>query len=236
MNTVPKMVVGVIVAVLVVVGAYWILHSHSGDGLANISTSADAKLTSSQVQEVLTRIGEFLVLPTGESPSVSIIRDAMALAQEQSFYAGASNGDILVVYSNRAIVYDPKADKLVNVSAIVQGSASPSPVASGSMATVTPSGTPAAPEKVKVDVLNGSTKAGLAGVTASALKKNTWVTIGVVGDAKGTYTDNVIVDLTKGKKPNAIAALEQLYGVTSTTALPKGEATSTADIVIIVAK
>lgn len=203
----------------------WNTQSDSGLGQLN----PDEKLTDSQVNYLVGRISQFMVVPVDEQPSVTVITDAQRLADERALYQDAKDGDLLVVFSNRAIIYDPVADKLVTVSSIDRleeptTSASPSP-----------SGTPVAAENVTVDVFNGTTTAGLASSTASDLKKNAWVTVGKVGDAKGSYTSTVIVDRTGGKKPGAIAALEAKFGVTATTALPDGES-STADIVVIVGK
>jgi hypothetical protein len=229
-----KLVLGVALVVLVVVGGWWAFKMGSDDTLANISASV--KLTDAQVQAVVERVGKFMVIPTDEKPSVAVLKDTDALAQQQSFYRGAKDGDILVIYSSRAIIYDPVANKLVSVSPIqAAASASPSPIASGS-ATITPSASPAAPEKVTVDVRNGTATAGLASSTANTLKKNSWVTIGAVGDAKGSFAKTVLVDLTNGKKPNAVAALAEVLKVTAVTAIPTGESTSTADILVIVGK
>jgi hypothetical protein len=230
-----KIILGLVVVCVVALGGWWAFHAGSDDTLANIS--AGVKLTDAQVQTIIDRIGKFMVVPTDEKPSVVVLRDVQSLQAQQPFYDGAKDGDILIIYSNRAIIYDPAANKLVSVSPIQQ--ASPSPVASGS-AQFSPSpsvsATPLAPEKVSIEVRNGTIVAGIAGKTASDLKKNTWVTSTKTGDAKGTYTATVLVDLSGGKKPGAIAALEKIFSVTAVAAIPKGESTSTADILVILGK
>lgn len=234
-----KLTLGLLVVVLVGVGVWWAFSAQSGNSLANLSTAAGAKLTDSQVQEVVARIGKFMSVPSDEKPSVVILRDVQSLVAQQPFYQGAKDGDLLVLYANQAIIYDATANKLVAIGPVQRNNATPAPTASGS-AEFSPSPsvsvTPAAPEKVTIDVRNGTTIAGLAGSTASTLKKNTWVTIGTVGDAKGSYTKTVLVDLSGGKKPKAVAALEGILKVTAVTVLPKGESTSTADILVIVGK
>jgi hypothetical protein len=241
MKSSHKLFLGLVVVVLVGVGVWWAFSAQSGGSLANLSSNATVKLTDAQVKEVISRISKFMVVPTDETPSVVVLRDVQSLQAQQPFYNGAKDGDILVLYSNRAIIYDADANKLVAVGPIQRNDATPAPTASGS-AQLSPSPsasvstTPAVPEKVTVDVRNGTTTAGLAGSTASTLKKNTWVTIGAVGDAKGSYTKTVLVDLSGGKKPNAIAALEGILKVTAVTALPKGEQSSTADVLVIVGK
>lgn len=222
---------------VVVLGGWWAFHTGSDDALANIS--AGAKLTDVQVQTVIDRVSNFTAVPSDEKPSVVVLRDVGSLEAQQPFYHGAKDGDILIIYSSRAIIYDPVANKLVSVSPIQQATASPSPIASGS-AQFSPSpsvsATPVAPEKVSIEVRNGTSVAGLAGKTASDLKKNTWVTSTKTGDAHGTYATTAIVDLSGGTKPGAVAALEKLFGVTAVTAIPKGESTSTANVLVIVGK
>lgn len=231
-----KLLLGVGLVVVVVAGGWFAFNAGSQDGLANLS--AGAKLTDAQVQLVIDQVSKFMVLPSDEDPSVVVLSDVAMLAEQQPFYGDAKDGDILVVYSTRAIVYDPKAEKLVSVSPIQRTEESPAPVASGSAQTSpSVSATPIAPEKVTIDVRNGTATAGLAGSTASDLKKNKWVTIGVVGDAaKSSYTSMVIVDLSGGKNPGAIAELERVFKVTAVTELPKSESTSKADILVIVGK
>jgi LytR cell envelope-related transcriptional attenuator len=241
MKTTYKMILGVLLVALVSVGGWWAFNSQSGDDLAKLSANAGAKLTEAQVDAVVARISKFMVVPEGERPSVVVLKGTAELAQQQAFYKDAKDGDILIVYSSRAIIYDAKANKLVGVSPIAQNTATPVPTvvttASGSaQLTPTPSAAPVAPENVTIEVRNGTTTSGLAGKTASDLKKNTWVTSTTAADAKGTYKATVIVDLTGGKKPGAIAALEKLFGVTAVTALPTGEAKSTSDILVIVGK
>jgi hypothetical protein len=232
-----KLVLGIALVIVVGVGGWWAFSSQSGNGLANIS--AGTKLSDAQVQEVIGLIGKFMVVPTDEKPSVVVLKDVASLEAQQSFYHGAKDGDILILYSTRAIIYDAAANKLVAMGPVQRNEATPAPTASGSAAfspSPSVSATPIAPEKVTVDVRNGTTTAGLAGTMASTLKKNTWVTIGAVGDAKGSFTKTVLVDLSKGKKPGAVAELERILKVTAVTELPKGESTSTADLLIIVGK
>lgn len=230
-----KLIIAAVVIVVVGVGAAFVWSRQGADGLAQLASQPGAKVSADQVKQLVARIGQFMVVPTDEEPSVVVLQNTADLAAQQTFYKDAKDGDILLLFSNRAIIYDALTNKLVNVGPIVRNDATPLPDGTASAsASVTPSATPAAPEAVKVDVRNGTSKAGLAGATASTLKKNSWITIGTVTDAKSSYTKTVIVDLSGGKKPNAVAALADLLKGTVQTSLPKGEASSTADILVIV--
>ncbi len=228
----------IIVALIVIgiaAGGWWVWRNSSGD-LANISADTE-RLSDAQAQQVIARIGQFMVIPTDEKPSIAVVHDVTTLAQRQSFYADAKDGDVLVVYSTRAIIYDPKSDKLVNVGPIARTETTVSASLSADQAGASVSPTPSvAPEKATVDVRNGTSQAGLAGTTVSSLKKNSWVTNATATDASGTYTATVLVDRTAGKKPGALAALETLFSAKAVQELPKGEATSTADFVVILGK
>ncbi len=243
MNTMYKIFFGIVLVVLVGVGGWWVVNLQSQDDLAAISENPGAKLTESQVDAVVARLGKFLVVPADERPSVVVLKDVESLAQQQAFYKDAKDGDILVVYSSRAIIYDAIANKLVSVSQVQQNTATPVPspgdgTASGSaQLTSTPSTTPVAPEKSTIEVRNGTTTPGLAGKTASDLKKFVWVTSTKAADAsKTSYTATVLVDRTGGKKPGAAAALEAFLGVKVVTEIPKGEAASTSDFLVILGK
>ncbi|HUO75695.1 MAG TPA: LytR C-terminal domain-containing protein [Candidatus Paceibacterota bacterium] len=232
-----KLIIAAVVIVVVGISAAFVWSHQGADSLAKLASQPGAKVSGDQVDQLVARISQFMNVPSGETPSVVVLQNTADLAKQQSFYKDAQDGDILLLFSNRAIIYDALTNKLVNVGPIVQNSATPLPDGTASASasvTPSPSATPGVPEKVKVDVRNGTTKAGLAGATASTLKKNTWITIGSVSDAKATYTSTLIIDLSGGTKPNAVAALAaQLNGTVQTT-IPKGEASSTADILVIV--
>jgi hypothetical protein len=232
-----KFFAGLVLLVVVAVGGYYAWHANvSGGDLGNLTPGE--KLSDNQVTKLIARISEFLVVPTNEQPSVTVISEADQLAQQQAFYKDAKDGQVLLVYSNRAIIYDAAANKLVNVGPVVRNDI-PAPTASSSASvTPSPSGTPSVtPKAIVIDVLNGTGTAGLAGSTATDLKKNKLFTIGKVGDAKGAYKEMVLVDLTKdAAKGAAVAELAKQLGVTAVTKLPAGESTTTADAVVIVGK
>lgn len=75
----------------------------SGGGL-------DAKSTVEKVQR-------HIVLPK-EEPKFVVIQDAATLKQNQPFFAQAKDGDILLVYTSKVILYSPVLDKVVEVAQI----------------------------------------------------------------------------------------------------------------------
>jgi len=80
----------------------------------------------SQVQEeidaLVAQVGELVVLPEGEAPTVATVSD-IELLREQPFFARGKNGDRVLIYTNarKAILYDPVANKIVEIAPINLG-------------------------------------------------------------------------------------------------------------------
>lgn len=85
-----------------------------------LDISLEEELTEEQVDEVIVRVREHIVLPEGEEPLVATIINVEELRAEQAFYQNAENGDILLLFgqAGKAIIYSPKKDKLINVGPI----------------------------------------------------------------------------------------------------------------------
>lgn len=226
------------ILILVVVGAVagggWYFFNKGNHGF---TIRPGEKLSDEQVAELIERVGRFLVLPSDEQPSVAAISDAMSLSERQAFYKDAKDGDILIVYSSKAIIYDAEADKLVNVGPIVRTDLEPSKTASGSGDTMESPKPTVEPTEISVEVRNGTATAGLAGAMSSELKKNELFDVQTPGDASNTYTKTVIVDLTGGDDEGKAAAIDVLADdlkAEVVTELPDGERTSTHDVLILI--
>ncbi|HXH26716.1 MAG TPA: LCP family protein [Candidatus Acidoferrum sp.] len=91
-------------------------------------------------------------------------------------------------------------------------------------------------EAAKVDVLNGSGVSGAAGQEATTLQQAGF-TIGNIASAPDTYSSTdkyTLYDLSKGSKPNTLAALQkQLNVIASKAALPAGISSSAQFVVIL---
>ena len=81
------------------------------------SSEGQTELQQQETEELLKAIGRHILLPEGE-PLVATIVDAETLKASQPFYAEAKNGDKLVVYQEKALIYDPDKDVLVNVGPV----------------------------------------------------------------------------------------------------------------------
>ena len=66
---------------------------------------------------LIKEIGELLILPSGETPTVATVSDKNNL-QHEAFFAKAQNGDKILVYAKakQVILYRPSVKKIVNVA------------------------------------------------------------------------------------------------------------------------
>jgi hypothetical protein len=74
------------------------------------------------VQKLVEEVGELIVLPTDEMPTVATVAEPEKL-KDQAFFANAKAGDRVLLYTNakKAILYDPEAHKIVEVAPINLG-------------------------------------------------------------------------------------------------------------------
>ena len=75
-----------------------------------------------EIDTLLAQVGELLVLPEGEAPTIATVSD-IELLREQPFFANAKNGDRVLIYTSarKAILYDPVANKIVEIAPINLG-------------------------------------------------------------------------------------------------------------------
>jgi hypothetical protein len=81
------------------------------------------QVATQELTTVLEAVGKLIVLPTGEEPTLATVTDPDKL-KEQAFFASAKKGDKVLIYTNakKAILYDPVANKIVEVAPINIGS------------------------------------------------------------------------------------------------------------------
>lgn len=184
---------------------------------------------SSEQAALITEVGKLIVLPTGEQPTIATVSD-IAKLRSQSFFSHAQNGDKVLIYTKaqKAILYDPFANKIVEVGPISLTQVSPTPARSGTTPILVP---------VKVAIYNGTPIVGLALQQSVALKQQMPnVTVVVKADAqKATYTTSIVSDLTGKQASQAELVAKVLHAKLGP--VPTGEAKpATADIIVILGK
>lgn len=225
----------IIVASLFLAGAgYWYIEYRSLQGVD--------QLDPSQVQKLIKEVSEYTIVPEGVDPSqvqVAAVQDAEALKKASVFFQDAQNGDQLLMFPNRLILFRPSERKVVNISASAGIQTSTTTAASAvATNTSTPSSevinTPIT-EPITVEIRNGSGITGLASRYRTSITESLKrVTVTRTGNAANeNYTTTIIVNL----KNKNIADIENRFSDKNTVSvLPEGEASSAVDVVIILGK
>ncbi len=74
-------------------------------------------LARKEIEQLVSRVGALIVLPEGEQPTMATVTDPEKL-KDQPFFNNAKTGDKVLIYTNarKAILYDPVADKIIEVA------------------------------------------------------------------------------------------------------------------------
>lgn len=63
-------------------------------------------------------VSKLIVLPSGETPKVVTITNVDQLKKDQPFFSDANNGDKLLVYSKKVILFNPRTNRVVDIAQI----------------------------------------------------------------------------------------------------------------------
>ncbi len=82
------------------------------------------KSAQDEVQALIGKVSQLIILPEGETPTIATVSDPEKL-KDQPFFAKAKVGDKVLIYPNsqKAILYDPVKDIIVEVAPINIGNA-----------------------------------------------------------------------------------------------------------------
>jgi len=98
-------------------------------GKASLSDTASVT-TEEQAKTTVSKIKQILLVEGTEDPAVAEIKDVETVKKSNpEFYKNADNGDKLVVYSYRAIIFRESANQIINVAPIVNTTSSSSAAA-----------------------------------------------------------------------------------------------------------
>jgi uncharacterized protein YneF (UPF0154 family) len=77
------------------------------------------KATQDQTQDLVSKVGKLIELPSGEAPTIATVKDVNKL-KSQEFFARAKDGDKVLIYpkSDRAVIYRPSTDKVIEYSKV----------------------------------------------------------------------------------------------------------------------
>lgn len=140
---------------LAVAGFMYFQYQKTAAELKKVKTQTQSSSQNSkddEVKKIVAEVAKLARLPENEIPSIATITDVSKL-KDQLFFKDAKNGDILLVFNNsgKAILYDPKDKKIVDVTTL--------------------STTPSFSQQFKVIIRNGTSTPNLAGKLEANLRK-----------------------------------------------------------------
>src|SRR3989339_564938 len=77
--------------------------------------AAQEELARVENDKLIKQVSKLIDLPLDQEPVVGTVQDAAALAEQQKFFVNAKNGDRVLIYQDKAIIYRPSDNKLINV-------------------------------------------------------------------------------------------------------------------------
>lgn len=119
---IPLHIVVVIMTVLFVGASGTAIYAYTlyQNSQKQIHTLKNAKDSAKlETQKTIDAVGKHILLPKDETPTIATVTDSKKLSS-QSFFAKANNGDKVLIYtkSKKAILFNPKQNKVVEVAPI----------------------------------------------------------------------------------------------------------------------
>lgn len=87
-------------------------------------TQSPQDVAQAEVRKLVAEVGQLVLLPEGETPTIATVSDPEAL-KAQPFFAGSLKDDKVLIYTTaqKAILYRPSVGKIVQIAPINIGAA-----------------------------------------------------------------------------------------------------------------
>lgn len=215
-----------LVAVLsIAAAAFAKLYLDSQKKISQIQVAHSNLLTTpspEDIKQVVAAVEKHLLLPS-ETPKLITISDAESLKKDQPFFTNAKDGDRLLIYSQKVILYSPGMDKIVDVAFIrispgANAAAMPTEIAS----------------KYKIIILNGSNITGLTKKIDTILGPLTlYEVVDRENAQKKDYKKTIVADL-KGNKAAGDKLAETISATVASLPNDENKPADSIDFVVIV--
>lgn len=233
--------IGMVILVLVVIA---VIASIPAVYFYNQYKSMQAKMnptaaTQAQITSLIGRVGQLMLLPSDETPTVATVSDKSKWSG-QPFFAKVENGDQVLMYqkAKKAIIYRPSTNKIVEVGPVnIQASNTPTTIVAGASTQSVSSGQASAtlsqtPSGIKVALYNGTSTSGLTRKAEPLVSSSGAKVIAKENAAKDSYTTTQVVVLNSQASVEAQKIATSLKG-SVVSILPNGENKPDADILVI---
>ncbi|MFC1780181.1 hypothetical protein ACFLY9_00590 [Patescibacteria group bacterium] len=225
--TKESLLVVIIILLLVALGGIGYLYMKEKEKVEN-----PTQIATEEAQKVKENVGKLILLDESEEPTIATIIDIEALkAENPEFYKDASNGDKLLIYTQRAIIYNQERNIIVNVAPVIRQPGEEE------VQTDTEMESEVVDNTLSIELRNGSTTVGVTQTYEDQINAQFEDDYSVTAKTNASNTDYegiTVYDLSGGAKSDLIEALADEFSVTVETTLPEGEATSDAEVVVIV--
>ncbi len=221
-----QIVIGLVLFAFLVLCVGFFSLVFKGVSSRNISSMMQVRdgIDPKQISDVVARVRELVATKADEQPTVATVQDISILRpQNPALYRDAENGDRLLVWSDKAVVYSVSKDRLL---VVIPVSATPQ----AAPVQASPSGTEPA---VTIEVRNGSATLGAARTLSDVLKADGFQALEPAEAKDKAYSATVIYNVTGKTIPKTLEKLVQATGAKVVTSLA-GEKASLADLLIIV--
>lgn len=176
------------------------------------------KTAQEQTKKLVSEISKLMVLPQNETPTLATVTDIKKL-KDQPFFRQAKNGDQLLIFTKEkvAILYDPKAHKIVNVGPINTNEQDKDETA-----------------QVKIVLRNGTDASGLTHKAEKKLQEALpdVTVINKEQAARKTYKKTTVVVLNTSER-KAAEALAKFYNVSLSDLPDHEEKPKGVDVLVI---
>jgi len=197
----------------------------------SINKTVTEEQSMQQYYNLIESVQKHIIVNSNEEPFVAIIGDGDVARKLQPFFNKAQTDDVIVMYSDKAILFRPSEDKIVNIGPVFAMN-----YTNTDSRTIEQNDTKITQEQVDIrktitlDIRNGSSIPGRAAATAENLSQLDWYKPINIDNAKNyQYPQTLIINLGNVD----VSELEDLYDIKALVDLPDGEVRSEADVVII---
>ena len=216
----PPVILAILGTMIVCAVYLWVVQPHSSAPLSGDRMQEKGNGLET-VSGLISRVSGLIVVKTDETPTVYSVTDAAAFTEAWPAAAEVKEGDKVLEWSDKTVIYSPSEDKIVAVLPAFD--------------QITHMPEAAEPEEgVTVEIRNGS---GIAGAAARLQRdlRDQGFHISLIGDARTRLNEGgtILIDFTNGGAPNALALLREATSGTVAT-LPDTEPLSDDDILILI--
>lgn len=208
--------------------------------------STSSQLSQKEIQQLIDRVSAVVQVKTDETPSVATITDISIMkANNPILYRDAQNGDRMLVWTDKAVIYSTTQDKVISVMPMVTSkddvaylqrlvtSLTGAPTAVAPVATTTTSTTGGEViTKPTIEVRNGTPTPGKARTLVDQLKTSYQV-LAPADANKKDYTKTVVYIRDPKVAVDVAQRIASSINATLVTELP-GEQNLRGEVVVVI--